>query len=67
MEECYFCKQNSRDIDFKNIKLLKRFVTGLGKIRSRKTSGLCLLHQRKVANAIKKARNLGLLSATSKS
>jgi len=65
--ECYFCKQNSREIDFKNVKLIKKFVTGLGKIRSRKASGLCLLHQRKVANAIKRARNLGLLSPTSKS
>lgn len=65
--ECYFCKQNTREIDFKNVKLLKKFVTGLGKIRSRKASGLCLFHQRRVANAIKRARNLGLLSATSKS
>jgi len=67
MEECYFCKQNTKEIDFKNIRLLKKFITGLGKIRPRKTSGLCLFHQRRVANAIKRARNLGTLSPTNKS
>jgi small subunit ribosomal protein S18 len=66
MNDCYFCKQNIRDIDFKNTELLKKFITGLGKIRARKRTGLCRFHQRRIAAAIKRARQLGLLSPTGK-
>ncbi len=65
-KECYFCKQNIKEIDFKDIDLLKKYITGLGKIRARKYTGLCKFHQRKIANAIKRARHLGLLSPTGK-
>jgi len=50
------------EIDFKDVKTLKRFISGLGKIRSRKKTGTCAKHQRKLAQAIKRARYLGLLS-----
>ncbi len=66
MNDCYFCKQNIKEVDFKEIDLLKNFITGLGKIRSRKKTGLCKYHQRRIAQAIKRARNLGLLSPTEK-
>ena len=66
MDNCYFCKQNVKEIDFKDIDLLKKFITGLGKIRARKKTGLCRYHQRKLAQAIKRARHLGLLSPTKK-
>ena len=64
--ECFFCKKNIREIDFKNTALLKRYISALGKIRPRKKTGLCAKHQRQLAKAIKRARHLGLLSATSK-
>lgn len=64
--ECYFCKQNIKEIDFKDTKILKKFITGLGKIRKRNQTGLCRYHQRRVSQAIKRARHLGLLSPTSK-
>jgi len=64
--DCYFCRQNIKEIDFKNTELLKNFISGLGKIKSRKRTNLCSFHQRKVAKAIKRARHLGLLSPTSK-
>lgn len=64
--ECYFCKKNIRDIDFRDIVMLRRFISGLGKIRKRSKTGLCATHQRKIARSIKRARHLGLLSATSK-
>jgi len=64
--ECYFCKRNINEIDFKETSLLKRFISGLGKIRAKTKTGLCSTHQRKTAKAIKRARHLGLLSATSK-
>ena len=64
--DCYFCKKGIKEIDFENTKLLERFISGLGKIRSRKKTGVCAKHQRRLARAIKRARVLGLLSYTSK-
>ncbi|PIR72689.1 MAG: 30S ribosomal protein S18 [Candidatus Nealsonbacteria bacterium CG10_big_fil_rev_8_21_14_0_10_36_24] len=64
--DCYFCQRNIKEIDFQNTRLTSRFISGLGKIRSRKKTGLCAKHQRQVAKAIKKARHLGLLSAQEK-
>ncbi|MCK5044420.1 30S ribosomal protein S18 [Candidatus Parcubacteria bacterium] len=64
--ECYFCQQNIREVDFENTELLLRFVSGLGKIKARKRTGLCSSHQKKMAKAIKRARHLGLLSAVKK-
>ncbi|MFH1780393.1 MAG: 30S ribosomal protein S18 [Candidatus Nealsonbacteria bacterium] len=62
--ECYFCKKNTEEIDFKDIKIIRHFVSGLSKIRSKKRTGVCSKHQRKLANAIKRARHLGLPLAT---
>ncbi|HDL75000.1 MAG TPA: 30S ribosomal protein S18 [bacterium] len=64
--DCYFCRKNIKEIDFKNTDTLKNFLSGLGKIKSKKRTGLCSLHQRKVTKAIKRARNLGVLSYSSK-
>ncbi|RLC34899.1 MAG: 30S ribosomal protein S18 [Candidatus Nealsonbacteria bacterium] len=66
MADCFFCKKNIQEIDFKNTALLKRYISGLGKIRPRKKTGRCAKHQRRLSKAIKRARHLGLLSATSK-
>ncbi len=63
---CYFCQRNIREIDFKNTELLQNFVSGLGKIKARKRTGVCSKHQRQVSKAIKRARHIGLLSATTK-
>jgi len=63
---CYFCQRNIKEIDFKNTELLRRFISGLGKIRARKRTGVCSKHQRQLSKAIKRARHLGLLSATEK-
>ena len=65
--DCYFCrKSNTKEIDFKNTELLRKFLSGLGKIKPRKRTGLCAGHQRKLARAVKRARHLGLLSAIEK-
>jgi len=63
---CYFCFKNINEADHKNTELLKRFISGLGKIKARTKTGLCAKHQRQLAKAIKRARHFGLLSATSK-
>ncbi|MBI2450709.1 MAG: 30S ribosomal protein S18 [Candidatus Nealsonbacteria bacterium] len=61
MPQCYFCQKNIDGIDYKDVKTLKRFVSGLGKIRPKKRTGTCSSHQKKIAHAIKRARNLTLL------
>jgi len=63
---CYFCIKNIKEIDYKETEVLSRFISGLGKIRAKKRTGLCSKHQRQLAKAIKRARHLGLLSYTTK-
>ena len=64
--ECYFCKNNVKEIDYKNTEMLNRFISGLEKIKAKKKTGTCSYHQRHLAKAIKRARNLGLISSTPK-
>ncbi|HDZ54796.1 MAG TPA: 30S ribosomal protein S18 [Candidatus Nealsonbacteria bacterium] len=63
---CYFCKHNFQEIDFKDIRTLGKFTSGLAKIRAKKRTRVCSLHQRKLAKAIKRARHFGLLPYTTK-
>jgi small subunit ribosomal protein S18 len=64
--DCYFCQKGINEIDFKDTELLKKFISGLAKIRAKKRTGTCSKHQRKLAKAIKRARHLGLLLSTTK-
>ncbi|MBU2648413.1 30S ribosomal protein S18 [bacterium] len=50
------------EIDYKDVELLKMFITGKGKIIPRRISGLNARSQKKITRAIKKARNTALLS-----
>lgn len=63
---CYFCQRSLKEIDFRDIELLKKFLSGLVKIKAKKWTGTCSSHQRKLAKAIKRARHLGLLPHTIK-
>jgi len=63
---CYFCQRNIKEINFRETHLLKRFISGLGKIKGRKKTKLCRYHQKILARAVKRARILGLLSYMSK-
>ena len=58
---CSFCIENINYIDYKNIELLKNYITDRYMIESRRRSGVCAKHQRLLAKAIKRARNLALL------
>src|ERR687886_364520 len=51
-------------IDFKDVKLLQNFIPERGKILPRRISGVCTAHQRMLAEAIKRARNIALLPYT---
>jgi len=58
---CSFCVDKSLVIDYKNPKLLRRSITERGKILPSRISGVCSRHQRGLAKAIKRARNIALL------
>lgn len=58
---CQFCADKNLTIDYKNVELLKKYVTEDGNIRPRRQSGACAKHQRVVAAAVKQARHVALL------
>jgi small subunit ribosomal protein S18 len=58
---CRFCTDNIDEIDYKDVKTLQKYINSYGKIDTRKKSGLCARHQRKMATAIKRSRIMALL------
>ena len=62
---CPFCKEGVEGIDYKDITLLRKFISDRGKIRSRRVTGLTMQQQRAVAKAVKNAREMALLPYTS--
>jgi small subunit ribosomal protein S18 len=58
---CRFCEEQALYVDYKDEKILQRFITEQGKIIPRRTSGTCANHQRMLNTAIKRARHLALL------
>ena len=63
---CYFCQRNTKEVDFKEAQILRKFISASGKIKSRKKTGVCSSHQRVLTKAIKRARYLALLSPSAK-
>lgn len=61
---CKFCADSSLIIDYKEVRTLRYFISERGKITPRRISGNCASHQRKLAFAIKRARNMALLPFT---
>lgn len=61
---CQFCADKNISIDYKQADMLRRFVTEDGKIRPRRQTGTCARHQRVLAVAIKRARQVALLPFT---
>lgn len=58
---CKFCQEKIDRVDYKDARLLGQFVSERGKILPRRLTGTCAPHQRLVAVAIKRARNIALL------
>lgn len=58
---CPFCAKKEDDIDYKDIGKLSKFVSEKGKILPRRATGVCAKHQRSLAVAIKRAREMALL------
>lgn len=58
---CKFCVDKVEQVDYKDVRRLRSFVTDRGKIIPRRISGTCAPHQRQLTVAIKRARNIALL------
>lgn len=61
---CALCRDAVEWVDYKDVPLLRKFMSDRGKIRSRRVTGNCQQHQRDIAEAIKTARELVLLPYT---
>jgi len=61
---CYYCVNNKLVVDYKDISVLRKFVSSYMKIAPRRRSGLCAKHQRQVATAVKRARQASLMPYT---
>ena len=58
---CYFTKNNIETIDYKDVELLKKFISERGKILPRRVTGTSAKYQRILTTAIKRARHMALL------
>ena len=60
-KSCYFCKEKIEHVDYKDVGMLRKFISDRGKIRTRRITGACRRHQNQIARAVKRARELALL------
>ena len=63
-KHCRFCVENAPGIDYKNVSMLRGFLTERAKIVPRRMSGNCAKHQRLITVALKRARVLALVPFT---
>jgi len=59
---CRCCSEKTEFIDYKDIRLLRNYLTERGKILSRRMTGTCAKHQRDISVAIMRSRSIALLS-----
>ena len=60
-KNCFYCINQEQTLDYKDSQALRRFLSSYAKIRPRRKTGLCARHQRKLAEAIKRARIMAIL------
>ena len=61
---CYFKENGITEIDYKDVKILRRFITDQGKIMPRRVTGTSAKMHRKLVREIKRARNIALMPFT---
>lgn len=61
MKQCNFCTNGIKNVDYKDVDLLRKFIDPYAKIVKRRKTSVCASHQRKLSTAIKNARFLALL------
>lgn len=60
-KQCYFCTNNAITADYKDGETLKKFINPQSKIMPRRKTGVCAIHQRKLARAVKHSREMGVI------
>src|ERR1700727_3406587 len=60
-KSCPYCREKIEQVDYKDLAMLRRFISDRGKIRSRRITGACRRHQGQVARAVTRSRELALL------
>jgi small subunit ribosomal protein S18 len=60
-KQCYFNQNNIKHIDYKDTEILRKFLNPHGRILARRKTGVTAKNQRKLAEAVKRARFMGLL------
>ena len=63
---CQFCSKDLDVVDYKDVRLLSKFVSPYGKIDARRRSGNCAKHQRMLATAVKRSRQAALMPFTTR-
>jgi small subunit ribosomal protein S18 len=58
---CKFCADNTIQIDYKNVDMIRHYISNFGKIVSKSRTGVCAKHQRLLARSIKRSRFMSLL------
>ena len=61
---CMFCVEKAKEIDYKDVGRLRRFISDRGKIEPRRKTGTCAKHQRRLSVSLKRARFMALLPYT---
>jgi small subunit ribosomal protein S18 len=65
-KQCYFSQNNIKHVDYKDVELLRRFITPHSRLMARKRTGISAKSQRQLSSAVKRARFMGLLPFVSK-
>ena len=65
-KSCYFCLNGLNEVDYKDTRILQKFLSGYAKILPRRRTGTCMKHQRKLALAVKRARLMALIPFVNK-
>lgn len=65
-KHCPFTNAGIKEVDYKDLETLKKFVTDRGKILPRRITGVSAFHQKQLTNAIKRARYVALLPFVAK-
>ncbi|HYA11972.1 MAG TPA: 30S ribosomal protein S18 [Thermodesulfovibrionales bacterium] len=63
---CRFCADKTEFIDYKDIRILRSYLTERGKVLPRRMTGTCAKHQRELTESIKRARSVALLAFAEK-
>ncbi|RLE07755.1 30S ribosomal protein S18 [Candidatus Aerophobetes bacterium] len=58
---CKFCSSRKDSIDYRDVRILSHYIDSRARIKNRRRTGVCAKHQRTLAKAIKRAREMALL------